>query len=237
MTFLSPIEDQMRADFPAETHPYRVLDRAIHAHLVPDATVLDIGCGRTAPNLAGLRSIARTLYGIDLVPFVVTDERLTLFNNDVCAMDDIPSESVDVAYSRAVMEHVEDPRRAFLEIRRVLKPGGVYIFLTPSLYDYGSLVAAVVPNGLHPRIVRATEGRAEEDVFPTFYKCNTKTTVKNLTKNSKLKIKTFEYMGQYPNYFRFNRVLFWMGSRYQKIIENVPALHPLQGWIFCIIEK
>ena len=37
----------------------------------------------------------------------------------------------DVFVSQEVMEHVFDPEKAFSEIARVLKPGGVHIFTTP----------------------------------------------------------------------------------------------------------
>ena len=237
ITFLSPVSEQMSASFPPEAHPYRHLERCIEKHLFTGAAVLDIGCGRTAPNLTSLLDRGMVLYGVDLVDCSVTDERLHLFKNDVCAMIDIPSGSIDIAYSRAVMEHIADPVSAYREIHRVLKPGGVYIFLTPSIYDYGSIIATLVPNRLHPKIVRAVEGRAECDVFPTRYRSNSRRQIERLARASGLTVRELRYMGQYPAYLMFNRVLFWLGSLYQHMIASVPFLRPLQGWIFCVLEK
>jgi GT2 family glycosyltransferase/SAM-dependent methyltransferase len=42
-----------------------------------------------------------------------------------------PDESFDLVISQDVMEHVQDPSRAFAEIARVLKPGGSHIFTVP----------------------------------------------------------------------------------------------------------
>lgn len=237
ISFLSPVEAQMRAMFPAEAHPNRVIEREILKRLSPACAVLDIGCGRTAPNLSGLIGKAGKLYGIDVVDFTIDDARLQLFNNDVRDMKDIPSGSIDLAYSRAVMEHLERPEDAFREIARVLKPGGLYVFTTPSIYDYGSVAALLIPNRFHAAIVSATEGRAGEDVFPTVFGANSLRAIRKHAETTGLKLRDFEYIGQYPSYLVFNRVLFWLGSVYQKAIERFAATKPLQGWIFCVLEK
>lgn len=238
ISFLAPVDDQMKAMFPPETHPNRILERAIVSHLHPEASVLDIGCGRTAPNLVRLLDLADKLYGIDVIDFTVaSDDRLRLFKNDVRDMNDIPDNSIDVAYSRAVMEHLESPERAYREIARVLKPGGIYIFTTPSIYDYGSIAALIIPNRFHARIVNATEGRPEEDVFPTVFGSNSRRSINRHAKQNGLQVEQLDYIGQYPSYLVFNRVLFWLGSLYQKAISSFSLTKPLQGWIFCVLRK
>jgi SAM-dependent methyltransferase len=152
-------------------------------------------------------------------------------------MVDVPANAIDLAYSRAVMEHLTDPDAAYREIARVLKPGGVYIFITPSIYDYGSLIAMLVPNRFHGKIVNATEGRAEEDVFPTVYATNSLGTIRRQAAAAGLRVREGRYLGQYPTYLVFNRVLFWLGSMYQKAIEKFAITQPLQGWIYCELEK
>jgi SAM-dependent methyltransferase len=235
--FLKPVQEQLKASFPYDTHPNRVIERAIAERLRPDATVLDIGCGRTAPNLSQLIGKAEKLYGIDVVDFTVDNPAMQLFPNDVRDMNDIPSNSVDLAYSRAVMEHLENPERAYAEIARVLKPGGVYVFTTPSIYDYGSIAALLIPNRFHAKIVSATEGRAGEDVFPTVFGSNSRRAITRQAAEVGLDIDHFAYIGQYPSYLVFNRVLFWLGSIYQKAIEKFALTQPLQGWIFCTLKK
>ncbi len=214
-----------------------MIERAIAERLRPDATVLDIGCGRTAPNLSQLIGKAEKLYGIDVVDFTVDNPAMQLFPNDVRDMKDIPSNSVDLAYSRAVMEHLENPERAYAEIARVLKPGGVYVFTTPSIYDYGSIAALLIPNRFHSQIVSATEGRAGEDVFPTVFGSNSRRAITRQAAEVGLDIDHFAYIGQYPSYLVFNRVLFWLGSIYQKAIEKFALTQPLRGWIFCTLKK
>lgn len=235
--FWTPVEDQRRAWFPSETHPNQILEREVERRVGPDSAVLDIGCGRTAPNLRKLAGRAGALYGVDVIDFTVDEPGLQLFRNDVGDMRDIPDSAIDVAYSRAVMEHIDNPDEAFAELARVLKPGGVYIFVTPSIYDYGSIIARIVPNRFHGRIVSATEGRAEEDVFPTVYSCNSLGILRKQVARAGLRLEEGRYIGQYPSYFMFNRVLFWAGSLYQKAIERFALTRPLQGWIYCEVSK
>src|SRR4051794_7935676 len=143
-------------------HPYRILTRTIDRAIGPDFTILDAGCGRTAPMLVRYRGKATRLIGVDLVEFTERVDGVELHNWDLGAMD-LPNESVDLIYSRSVMEHIADPDAVYREMCRVLKPGGRSIFLTANKWDYASLIAALMPNAWHPKIVRHTEGREECD--------------------------------------------------------------------------
>ena len=57
-----------------------------------------------------------------------------------------PDESFDIVVTQDVMEHVLDPKRAFSEIFRTLKPQGVHVFSIPWYYWKDTVVRAV-PNG------------------------------------------------------------------------------------------
>src|SRR5690606_40303587 len=100
---------------------------------------LDIGCGARPFVLDHARVAER--YGLDKV----VDDRsielyrergITLVRHDVEAEDSLPfpPEHFDVVTMLAVFEHVDPDRLLSLlvEIRRVLKPGGVYILTTPT---------------------------------------------------------------------------------------------------------
>jgi SAM-dependent methyltransferase len=222
--------------FGHEVHPYRVLEGRVESQLRPDATVLDAGCGRGAPVLLKYADKARRLVGIDLVDFTCTDPRLELHKTDLAHTPLAPS-SVDVVYSRSVVEHLADPTAVFAEMRRILRPGGHFIFLTANLWDYASIAARLIPNRFHPAIVARVEGRAEEDTFPIQYKANTRRAVQRHARAAGLEVERFEYLGQYPNYFMFSAPLFLLGTAYQKTIQRFRPLHFLQGWILVTLRK
>jgi SAM-dependent methyltransferase len=231
------VQAMIDRDFPSDDHPYRILERAILRHVDFDYTVLDVGCGRTAPNLIQLKGRARTLIGIDLVKFGITDPDLLLVKADVCNMNAVATSSVDLAYSRSVMEHIKNIQIAYSEINRVLKPGGKYIVLTPNAWDYTSIIAYLVPNRFHAKIMHMTLGRAETEVFPTFYKSNTFWRIRKIAEASNFALEHFEYLGQYPYYFTFSKPLFRIAAAYEKLLRKHRHLHCLRGWIFYIMSK
>jgi SAM-dependent methyltransferase len=71
-------------------------------------------------------------------------------------------DSFDVVVTSDVMEHVRLVDRAHREIRRVLRPGGIYLFTVPHFRDRGETVARV-------RINDPEDPGRDEDVLPREY--------------------------------------------------------------------
>jgi len=222
--------------FGSDEHPYRTFERKVEQFLRPEHTLLDAGCGWTAPVLAKYRGKARRLIGVDLVDFPAPVDGIELLNTDLAKIP-VDAGSVDIVMSRSVMEHVVDPPAVYGEMNRVLKPGGRFIFLTGNFWDYAALIATAVPNKLHPAIVAKTQGRAELDVFPTAYKTNTYAAVKRWADGAGFEIESFEYLGQYPTYFMFNGFLFLIATAYEKLLRQFDSLRFLRGWIFVVLRK
>ena len=222
--------------FGGEEHPYVTFEREVQRVLTSGATLVDAGCGRTAPVLRKFRDRAARCIGIDLEEFPDHIPGIELKQGNL-ARTGLPDASVDVIMARSVMEHVTEPELVYAEMRRVLRPGGHFVFLTANLWDYASLIAKAVPNGLHPWIVARTEGRAENDVFPTAYKTNTKRAVHRLARESGLDVVHFSYLGQYPAYFMFNGALFLAASLYEKTISRFESLHFLRGWMLVTLRN
>jgi SAM-dependent methyltransferase len=214
--------------YPSAQHPYRLFETRVKNLLRSNSILLDAGCGRTAERLQRLSPFARFGIGIDLVKFQNPSSGLQLLKAD---LEHIPlrSCSVDVVMSVSVMEHLRNPIGAYQEIHRVLKPGGRFLFLTPNLWDYGSLAAKFIPSLLHPFLVARSEGRKEQDTFPTYFRTNTLRAVRKLAHQSGFLVEHHEYLGQYPNYLLFSRLLFYLGMAFEKTIPKM--IPPLRGWL------
>jgi len=143
---------------------------------------------------------------------------------------------VDLVISRSVLEHLETPRLFFRELWHILKPESKFIFLTPSRWDYASILVRLIPNRFHGEVVRRTEGRDEGDTFPTFYRANSDGTLKALAKGAGLKIVTLSHLGQYPSYLMFNPFLFLLGTVYGRIVRRFSLLKGARGWILGIVQ-
>lgn len=234
---MSRLSNYLLAKFyKSEDHPYRIFERCVMAQLSPDRVLLDAGCGRTMPVLRQYRGHARRLIGVELVDFTEQIEGIESIKSDLANIP-LPDASVDIIMSRSVFEHLVDPESVYRELNRILRPGGQLIFLTASCWDYATLIAKMVPNRFHAKIVAKVEGRAEEDVFPTAYKTNSHADVKRLAAQSGFRIEALSYLSQYPNYLMFNGVLFFLGMCYEKLVANISLLAPLRGWILVRLVK
>jgi len=222
--------------FGDDEHPYRTMEREVDARLSPDGTLLDAGCGYTAPVLVKYRGKAKRLVGVDLVDFDASIPGVELYKGDLAHIP-LEDASVDVVMCRSVMEHIDDPASVYREMHRVLKPGGTFVFLTGNLWDYAALIALAVPNRFHPGIVARVEGREERDVFPVRYRTNTRRAVDKWARGSGLVVTSFRYLGQYPTYFMFNGAAFLLATGYEKLLRRFEALRFLRGWILVTLQK
>jgi SAM-dependent methyltransferase len=94
------------------------------------ATVLDAGCGMGRYMRVAAALGAATVVGLDLSWAVRAADEL---NRDLPGLSVVRGDllrppfaegSFDHIYSLGVLDHTPDPRRAFLELARLLKPGG-----------------------------------------------------------------------------------------------------------------
>jgi len=228
-------EELQKKYFRSYDHPYNIYERKIESVLKNSSTILDAGCGRTAPILSKFKNKAQHLIGVDLEdPIGVHGIRY--IKGDIANID-VPSNFVNLVISRAVFEHVKYPEFVFKEINRILKPNGDFIFLVPNTYDYVSIFSKIIPNKYHQSIVSKTEGRKMDDVFPAYYKANTFSSIKRLCVNHNFSIKSFQWIGQYPSTLMFNSYLFAIGTIYEKLISHFQCLRFLRGWLLVHLIK
>jgi len=108
----------------------------------PDLWVLDVGCGN-GTYLSACRDRGAQVVGCDLSFGMLQSARHdALVNADVMALP-FASESLDVVLAPHMLYEVSDVEGALLEVRRVLKPGGVLLAVTNGSNHARSLRALV----------------------------------------------------------------------------------------------
>jgi SAM-dependent methyltransferase len=218
-------------------HPYRVLEDEVKSKLTGESVFVDAGCGHSAELGLNVCKYARWTLGVDSVGFDAQAVRnLTCIRADLQRLP-LADRSVDLVAARSVMEHIDDPLAVYREVQRVLRPGGYFVFLTPSSWDYATIIAKLVPNRYHGKLVRLTEGRAEVDTFPTFYRSNTIRAINALARKSGFALEREACLGQYPSYLMFNPVLFLLGTAYDRIVTRFDLLQQLRGWLLVTLRK
>jgi len=175
-----------------------------------DDVVLDLGAGRDrftefGPHLdrvSRLKSRCKRVIGVDVDPVVLTNQALHEAHVVLPgARLPFADASIDLIYSYAVLEHVDDPAALADEIARVLKPGGWFCAWTPNKWGYVGIGARLVPNSLHARLLRTIQpqSRLQADVFPTRYRMNTLGAVRRLFGRRGFESFSFPYNAQ-PSY-------------------------------------
>jgi ubiquinone/menaquinone biosynthesis C-methylase UbiE len=113
--------------------------------------------------------------------------------------------SFDLVTCNMVMEHLGEPARALAEIARVLVGGGALIITTPNLWNYGVLANAilskVLPEQWRLSLVRASDSREPEDIFPVRYRANTLRRLSAMFTASELKIHRATVLPQQRTFF------------------------------------
>lgn len=194
----------------------------IQAILPAEAVVLDIGCGRGAGSndpctyrrsLRNFRGPRRHVIGIDVDPAGQDNPALDEFRLIPSSLRwPVNDEAVDLALCDYVVEHIEQPDEFFQQWRRVLKPGGYACLRTPNARSYISLISRMTPNRFHAKVTNyAQDGRRAEDVFPTYYRCNTRPKLNRLFKSYGFSPCVFHWEGE-PSYLRFSRLAYRFGA-------------------------
>ena len=101
--------------------------------VAPGADIVVVGCGSGHEAAVLADRLQARVTGIDVVNNFDTlaSQWAKLQVGDAQAMD-FPDAAFDVVFSYHALEHIPDQHKALAEMRRVLKPGGVYCVGTPN---------------------------------------------------------------------------------------------------------
>ena len=156
----------------------------VSALLTPASRVLDYGCGVGAHvsaedpftgSLQRLRGKVAEVVGVDVDGAARDNPNVDRFLPTAGGSIPLESESVDLCVCDWGLEHFEDVPQFLTECHRVIKPGGYLCLRTPNLLHYSSLGAWILPFRFHHAVRRLLgHFHSEADVFPTLYRCNTR---------------------------------------------------------------
>lgn len=112
-------------------------ERLIPGLVFPGAVVVDLGCGR-GDSVDAFRAAEPGVrwIGVEVDDSEYTtrpDVELRIFDGVALPFADA---SVDVVFSKQVLEHVERPHALVADVERILKPGGVFAGSTSQLEPY-----------------------------------------------------------------------------------------------------
>ena len=105
--------------------------------------LLEIGCGGAQCGIAFAKQGA-IVTGVDIAGAQIEYARelamrngvsIGLMQRDMTDLAPIASESQDIVFTASALQYVDDILACFQEVRRVLKPGGVFVFAVGHPFD------------------------------------------------------------------------------------------------------
>jgi SAM-dependent methyltransferase len=173
---------------------------------------LDSGCGwrllgkDLEPLENEMVSRTRLAVGVDL-DFPHLRKHLNLSRRVCGALGSLPfsDASFDLVTCNMVVEHLPAPLPIFQEMSRVLAPGGTLMVHTPNTRNYlvfaNILVKKLLPRSLGLKLVN--DGRAGDDIYPTYYRANNVHALRKLGESVKLQPESVRFLTQPQPYSRF----------------------------------
>ena len=214
----------------------KLFRKEILAYIEPSSALLDLGAGAGVVLEMNFKGLCSKVCGVDLDERVLVNKMLD--EGKVADVNELPfpDSSFDIVFSDNLMEHVDAPINIYKEVRRVLKPGGFFLFKTPNKYHYMPLVARLTPHIFH-QWFNKLRGRKTIDTFPTRYKSNSSGDIRkiaNISGFNKVEVKTFE--GR-PEYLRLSPITYIFGFLYERLVNSSDLFSSIRVVIIAKIQK
>ncbi|MFW6182464.1 MAG: class I SAM-dependent methyltransferase [Chloroflexota bacterium] len=198
----------------------------VRAHLEPHSRVLDLGCGRGG-LVEQLSHPLHRIAGVDPDLTSLREHRLPLPRAQAFSRRlPFPDECFDLAFASWLLEHLVQPATDLREVRRVLRPGGAFVFVTPNarhpLIGLNRLVSRL--RGLQTALVHRLYGRQAADTFPAYYRANSREQIQQLAAQTGLHLAQLHFVTD-PTYLAFTPALFRLSQRLDALLPAERAVH------------
>ena len=201
----------------------------------PGSNILEIGAGPTNKTTSFLATLGNVT-GLDIDPDVTGNEHC----KETAVYDGIhiPREtnSFDVVVSNYVSEHVEHPVELCREIHRVLRPGGFYIFRTPNLWHYVSIIAKLTPCWIHNLTANRLRAipQGSHNPYPIFHRMNTRRTCRKILTQAGFNIVLIKVIEPEPSYGMASRFLFYPFMIWERLLNSSALFENIRANILCV---
>ena len=205
------------------------LEAIVRSRVTPQSRVLDLGCGRGGIVELFWRDV-RFAAGLDPDTPSLTEHRAEGMPVVRGVGERLPfvDGSFDVIVCLWVLEHLDAPTETLAEVRRVLTPGGHFIFLTPNMRNplmLANRIGKALPS-LQRRLVPRFYGRQEADTFPVQYRANTVEAVREHAQAAGLDVYDLRVVPD-PTYLAMNSIMFNASVMSERLMPKGWGVHLL----------
>jgi SAM-dependent methyltransferase len=192
-------------------------------------TIVDVGCGRGGyandpvsyrQHLRIMKGKCAKVIGIDVNGHALQNPFINEFRLIEDSRWPIQSNSVDICLVDNVLEHLQFPEILFAESSRVLKPSGHLCLRTPNILSYFGIISKLIPTNKHSQVLLKLKQTDPEDIFPTYYSCNTILSIKRLLKKYNFTGCVYGHDPE-PAYLQFSKLLYFLGVIHQHLVPQI----------------
>jgi len=203
------------------------LEALVRSRITRESRVLDLGCGRGGVVELVWREVELAV-GLDPDAPSLTEHRAPGMPVVRGMGDHLPfaNRSFDLIVCVWVMEHLANPLATLVEVRRVLRPGGHFLFLTPNLRHpvvLANRLGKAMPR-LQRRLVPRLYGRLEADTFPVQYRANTPSSIRALATAAGIGIAELRVVPD-PTYLAWNEPMFRVSLLSDRLMPKSWGIH------------
>jgi SAM-dependent methyltransferase len=205
------------------------LEAMVRERIAAQSSILDLGCGRGGVVELFWRDV-RLAAGLDPDASSLIDHRTQGMPVLRGVGEHLPfvDESFDLIVSVWVLEHLKRPLDVMREVRRVLRPAGHFLFVTPNVRNplvLANRVGRALPS-LQRRLVPRVYGRGEADTFPVLYRANTEGAIRGLASAAGLEVFDLRVVPD-PTYLALNGFMFRASVLAERLMPRGWGVHLL----------
>lgn len=210
--------------------------REILKYLNSSTVLLYLGAGAGILPQMDFRDHVSLACGMDIEPCGLNNP--FLHEARVGNVEQLPwaDKTFDVVVSNNVLEHLSQPATVFSEVRRVLKPSGVFLAKTPSSLHYVALLARCIPYRFH-QWFNQRRGRVAKDTFPTRYKVNSVRRLRRYCLSAGLFVEDIQHIEGRPEYLRFSVPSYLAGALYERVVNGTRILSSFRAVLIAVMRK
>lgn len=218
--------EQYRREQPTWQPATELYASLVRQFVQPETLLLDLGCGRGGlVEQLGL-PLTQTV-GVDPDWQSLIEHRLDIPRLQG-ESDWLPfaANSFDLIFASWVLEHVERPFFTLSSIQRILKPGGVFVFITPNKQHPLALLNQLFGRlgQLQGLLVAKLYKRVGDDTFPTFYRANSYQQLLSLCQQSGLHLHSLHAVPD-PTYLAFNPTMYRLSCWLENSLSDSRKIH------------
>ena len=205
------------------------LEAMVRSHVTARSRILDLGCGRGGVVELLWRDVELAA-GLDPDSPSLSEHRAQGMPVVRGVGERMPfvDESFDLIVCLWVLEHLKDPVEAFREVRRVLRPRGHFVFVTPNMRNplmVANRIGKALPS-LQRRLVPRFYGREEADTFHVQYRANTVEAIREHAEAAGMQVYDLRVVPD-PTYLAMNSLMFQASVMSERLLPKGWGMHLL----------